>query len=595
LLFAARRQPASQSAFPGGAEREKPFKMRQSQVPCIHVDSGTGLGIESLFSKKAVGLSHHAIDKDTKMKVLITDEISESGLLPLSEDPRIQVDVKLGLSVPELHRVIGDYQAIITRSGTRVDEALLEHAKQLKIVARAGVGIDNVDVDAASSRGIIVVNAPYGNVNSAAEHSMALMLSLCRRVAVANASLKGGEWQRAPFTGVELKGKTIGVIGLGKVGGRVALRCKAFEAEVLACDPYISEKRAEDFGVKLVALDDIIRFSDIITVHTPLNEETRDLISAEHFRGMRDGVIIINCARGGIINEAAMLEALESGKAGGAAFDVWSEEPPASALLKRLIGHPRMVVTPHLGANTFEAQKNVAVDVSREIVNYVDGRPMANAVNIPRFDPDLMEQMRPYIGLIAKIGDFISQLAPPNPTKVTFTFNGKLARFDCAPLSVCGLAALLNHCTEREVNLVNAQLIARDMGIEVAEVRSTETDSFSNLITITLEGPKGTRTIAGTLFEGRPKIVKMRNFDTDFQPEENMLVINYLDRPGLIGKIGTILGEAGVNIGNMCLGRREKAGEAMVVFSIDSPADEETIRKVGEAVDARFIKAVHIR
>ena len=529
------------------------------------------------------------------MKVLITDEISESGLLPLTEDPRIQVDVKLGLSVSELHQVIGDYQAIITRSGTRVDQPLLDHAKQLKIVARAGVGIDNVDVDAASSKGIIVVNAPYGNVNSAAEHSMALMLSLCRKVAVANASLKSGEWQRAPFTGHELKGKTIGVIGLGKVGGRVALRCKAFEADVIACDPYISEKRAEDFGVKLVPLEDIIRFSDIITVHTPLNEETRDLITTEHFQGMQDGVILINCARGGIINEAAMLEALENGKVGGSAFDVWSEEPPASDLLKKLIGHPNMVVTPHLGANTFEAQKNVAVDVSKEIVNYVDGRPMANAVNIPRFDPDLMEQMKPYISLISKIGDFISQLAPPNPTKVTFTFNGKLARFDCAPLSVCGLAALLNHCTEQEVNLVNAQLIAREMGIEVAEVRSTETDSFSNLITITLEGPKGVRTISGTLFEGRPKIVKMRNFDTDFLPEENMLVINYQDRPGLIGKIGTILGEAGVNIGNMNLGRREKAGEAMVVFSIDSPASDETLSRVAEAVDARFIKAVHIR
>ncbi|PLX87911.1 MAG: phosphoglycerate dehydrogenase [Desulfuromonas sp.] len=528
------------------------------------------------------------------MKVLITDEISESGLLPLTEDPRIQLDVKLGLSVPELHQTIGEYQAIITRSGTQVDQALLDHASDLKIVARAGVGIDNVDVEAASNKGIIVVNAPYGNVNSAAEHSMAIMLSLCRRVTKANQSLKNGEWQRAPFTGHELKGKTIGIVGLGKVGGRVALRCKAFEAEVITCDPYISEKRAEDFGVKLVSLEDVVRFSDIITVHTPLNDETRDLINAEHLGAMQDGVIIINCARGGIINEEAMLAALESGKVGGAAFDVWSQEPPCTETLKALIGHPNMVVTPHLGANTFEAQKNVAVDVSKEIINYIDGRPIANAVNIPRFDPDLMEQMKPYIGLISKMGDFISQLAAPNPTKVTFTYSGKLARFDCAPLSVCGLAALLNHSTEQEVNLVNAQLVARDMGIAVEEVRSTEAESFSNLVTMTLESPKGTRTISGALFEGRPKIVKMRNFDTDFFPEENMLVISYQDRPGLIGKIGTILGEAGVNIGNMNLGRREKAGEAMVVFSIDSPADEATLEKVAQAVDARFIKAVHI-
>lgn len=529
------------------------------------------------------------------MKVLITDEISDSGLLPLLDDPRIQVDKKLGLSIPELHQTIGDYEAIITRSGTLVDKALLAHARNLKIIARAGVGIDNVDVDAASSRGIIVVNAPYGNVNSAAEHTMALMLSLCRNVPVANSSLKSGQWQRAPFTGRELKGKTVGVIGLGKVGGRVARRCRVFEAEVITYDPYISEKRADDFGVKLVPLDDIIRFSDIITVHTPLNDETRDLINTEHFAGMQDGVIIINCARGGIINETAMLEALKSGKCGGAAFDVWSEEPPKSELLKELIAHPRMLVTPHLGANTFEAQKNVAVDVSNEIVNYVDGRPMTNAVNIPRFDPDLMEHMKPFMQLVSILGNFISQLAPPNPNKITFTYNGKLARFDCAPLSVCGLAALLDHCSDQDVNMVNASLVAREMGIEVESIRSTETDSFSNLITLTLESPEGSRTIAGTLFEGTPKIVKMRNFAIDFRPEDHMLVINYQDRPGLIGKIGTILGEANVNIGNMSLGRQEKAGEAMVVFSVDSLVDDETLKKVAAAVDARFIKAVHIR
>jgi len=304
---------------------------------------------------------------------------------------------------------------------------------------------------------------------------------------------------------------------------------------------------------------------------------------------------MINCARGGIINEAAMLDALESGKCSGAAFDVWSEEPPKSDVLKKLIAQPNMLVTPHLGANTFEAQKNVAVDVSNEIVNYVDGLPLANALNIPRFDPDLMEHMRPFMKLVSIMGNFISQLAPPNPNKITFTYNGKLARFDCAPLSVCGLAALLNHCTEQDVNMVNASLIARGMGIEVESVRSTETGSFSNLITLTLESPEGSRTIAGTLFEGIPKIVKMRKFAIDFCPEEHMLVINYLDRPGLIGKIGTILGEANVNIGNMSLGRQEKAGEAMVVFSIDSPVDEETLQKVDDAVNAKFIRAVHIK
>ena len=528
------------------------------------------------------------------LKVIITDEVLESGLQLLQDDERVQVDIRLGLSREELHQAIGEYDAIITRSGTQVDQDLVDHATNLKIVARAGVGIDNVDIDAASNKGIIVVNAPFGNVNSAAEHTMALLLSFCRNVTVANTSLKSGEWKRAPFTGTELKGKTIGIIGLGKVGGRVAKRCRAFEAEVITYDPYISEKRAEDFGVKLVPLEDIVRYSDIITVHTPLNDETRGMITAEHFEGMKDGVIIVNCARGGIIEEEAMLQALDSGKVSGSAFDVWSEEPPSTDTLKKLIAHPNMIVTPHLGANTIEAQKNVAVDVSREIINYLDGRPIENAVNIPRFDPDLMDQMKPFIGLTSQMGKFISQLAPANPSKVTFTYNGKLARFDCAPLTVCGLAALLNHQTETEVNMVNARLVARDMGIEIEEVRSSEMESFSSLVTLMIESGDVKRTIAGTLFEGIPKIVKMRDFMTDFTPEEHMLVISYEDRPGMLGKIGTIFGEAGVNIGNMNLGRRKDEGKAMVVFSIDSPADEATVEKIRKEVNAKFIKAVHM-
>jgi D-3-phosphoglycerate dehydrogenase len=537
---------------------------------------------------------YHLQTEGASMKVLITDEVSQAGIQPILDDPRIEIDIKLGLSVEQLRQVIGGYDVIITRSGTRVDAPLIDHAGNLKIIARAGVGIDNVDVAYASSKGIIVVNAPTSNTNSAAEHTMAILLSLCRNVIQANNCLKRGEWKRALFTGYELKGKTLGIVGLGKVGGRVALRAKAFEMELLACDPYIAEKRGGDLGVRLVSLDDIIRFSDVITVHTPLNEETRNLINAEHFPGMKEGVFVINCARGGIINEEAMLAALESGKVAGAAFDVWSEEPPCSETLKKLISHPRIVVTPHLGANTFEAQKNVAVDVSREIINYLDGLPLENAVNIPKFDPDLMEHMKPFMGLVSKIGTFISQIAPPNPNKITFTYNGKLARYDCAPLTVCGLAALLNCHTEQGVNMVNARLVAKDMGIAIEEIRTTESESFSNLITLTLVAPEGKRTIAGTLFEGIPKIVKMRDFLTDFQPEEHMLVITYEEKPGFIGRIGTILGEAGINIGSMNLGRRAKAGEAMVVLSIDTPATEQTIQKLASAVGAHFIKAVNM-
>ena len=286
------------------------------------------------------------------MKVLVTDEISQEGLQPLLDDPRISIDVRLGLPTPELHRIVGDYDALITRSGTQVDPPLIDHARQLRIIARAGVGIDNVDVDYASNKGIIVVNAPFGNVNSAAEHTMALLLSLCRNVPVANGSLKGGEWKRAPFTGYELKGKTVGVIGLGKVGGRVATRCKAFEAEVIACDPYISEKRGEDLGVRLVPLEDIIRYADIITVHTPLNDETRGMIGAAHFQGMKDGVIIVNTGRGKCVVEEDLVAALTSGKVKAYGTDVWYNDPPAADC--PLLTAPNVFMAPHLGASSKE-------------------------------------------------------------------------------------------------------------------------------------------------------------------------------------------------------------------------------------------------
>jgi len=309
---------------------------------------------------------------------------------------------------------------------------------------------------------------------------------------------------------------------------------------------------------------------------------------------MKEGVLIVNCVRGGIINEQALLDALDSGRVAGAAFDVWSEEPPTEPVIRKLIAHPRMIVTPHLGANTFEAQTNVAVDVGKEILNLLDDRPVENAVNIPRFDPDLVAQMRPFMDLAGILGDFITQLAPENPGKISFHYNGKIAAYDCMPITVAGLAALLNRCTEEDVNMVNANLVAERRGLVVEQSRSSEIESFSNLITLTLSTPAGQRSIAGTLFEGTPKVVRMRDFTMDFTPEEHMLVMTYPDQPGLIGKIGTILGDANINIGSMNLGRSAKGGEAMVVLSIDSPAPQATLDAVVDAVGARFLKAVHL-
>ncbi|MDD2898908.1 MAG: phosphoglycerate dehydrogenase [Desulfuromonadaceae bacterium] len=529
------------------------------------------------------------------MKIIVTDEVSADGLALLTQEPRIKLDVKLGLKKEELLAVIGDYDVIITRSGTTVDKALLDAATRLKMVARAGVGIDNVDVDYASSKGVIVVNAPYGNTNSAAEHTMALLLSFCRNVPVANNSLKAGEWKRAPFTGHELKGKIAGVIGIGKVGGRVATRLKAFECEVLACDPYISVKRANDLGVKLVSHDEIYKNCDIITVHTPLNEETKGMIGSREFGLMKSGVIVLNVARGGIISEQAMLDNLNSGKVVGAAFDVWSEEPPATDVLKQLIAHKNIVVTPHLGANTFEAQVNVAIDVSKEIINYLDDKPLENALNIPRFDMALMDQMRPFLNLMSVICDFGVQLIDWNLEKLTFGFSGAIAHYDCSPLTVCGLSALLNRKLEQDVNMVNASLVAEQLGIVVTETKSTQSDAFSNVITLTLEGQGKRRLVAGTLFDGQPRIVQLRDYSMDFTPDEHMLLLNYEDRPGMIGKIGTIMGQHDINIASMNLGRSQEKGEAMVILSLDSPVSAPVVEELKAATEATFIKALKMR
>ncbi|ABQ25931.1 phosphoglycerate dehydrogenase [Geotalea uraniireducens] len=530
------------------------------------------------------------------MKVIVTDEVAQEGLELLKQDPRVELDIRLGLKKEELLAIIGDYEVIITRSGTTVDKDLLDAGKKLKMVARAGVGIDNVDIDYASSKGVIVVNAPFGNTNSAAEHAMALLLSFCRNITKANASLKSGEWKRAPFTGVELKGKTAGVIGLGKVGGRVATRLKAFECDVLGCDPYIAVKRAHDLGVKLVSHEEIYKNCDIITFHTPLNEETRNMVGEKEIAMMKDGVILINAARGGIINEQALLNALKGGKVFGAAMDVWSEEPPKSETLKELISQDKLVVTPHLGANTFEAQINVAVDVSKEILNYLDEQPLENAVNIPRFDMALMDQMRPFLNLMSVLCDFGVQLVESNLEKVTFSYSGNIAHYDCSPLTVCGLSALLNRRVDQDVNMVNAQLIAEQMGIVIEENKSTQTGAFSNLVTLIIEGEGGKRRlISGTLFEGAPRIVRLRDYSMDFAPAEHMLLLNYEDRPGMIGKIGTIMGAHSINIASMNLGRREEKGEAMVILSLDSAVPLEVMEEVRIATEATFIRAIHMR
>lgn len=528
------------------------------------------------------------------MKILVTEKLAKEGLLILEKEPQAELDVRLGMSREELLEVIGDYEGLVIRSATKADRELLLAGKKLKVVARAGVGLDNVDLKTASERGIIVCNAPFGNVNSVIEHTMALILACCRKLIPADASLKSGAWDRGSYKSSELQGKVAGVIGLSKIGGGVATRLKAFGCDVIGADPYISEKRAADLGVRLVSLDELIKTADIITVHVPLTDETRNLISTEQLAAMKDGVALFNTARGGVIDEQALFEALESGKVSSAGIDVWSEEPPKTDKVKQLIGHERVLSMPHLAASSVEAQINVAIDVAKDMVRYINEQPLTYAANIPRFDSAEMDQMRPFLNLVNIMAEFVAQLADSNLNKVTFSYQGKVAECDCNPLTVCGLAALLNNKVEQDVNMVNANLIAEDMGVAVEEELDNDSDIFSSSITISIEGPNLRRSITGTHFEGQPRIVQLRDYRVDFAPEEHMLLITYKDRPGMIGKIGQVMGEHDINIAAMNLGRKEKQGEAMVILSLDSAVPGNVVEEIGQTVEANFIKYLHL-
>ncbi len=528
------------------------------------------------------------------MKVLVIDAIAPEGIAYLSERG-FQVDqISSKLPKDELLVKIGDYEAIVTRSSTTVTAEFLARARRLRILGRAGVGVDNIDVDACSRQGVVVVNAPYGNVVSAAEHTIGMLLALVRKIPQANASLKQGEWDRGIY-GSELHRKTAGVLGLGKVGSRVAARLKAFDMEVLVYDPYIPESRARDLGVRLTDFASVLAQSDIVTVHVPLNDETENMIAARELAAMKPGVRLINCARGGIVNEGDLLAALESGHVAGAAVDVWSEEPPVSELVKRLVRHPKVVVTPHLGANTQEAQVNVAVDVARQLVAFRDGEIVEHAVNIPVGDRETMAEQRPFIALAELLGRFVVQLEKDNVEGVDVVVAGHVARRDPELIARAVLKGLLGRVTAQAVNLVNAHLVARDRGLGLTVQTDEEaTTGYTNLITVTTHAGGGRKIIAGTVFDGVPRIVKLRDLNIEFIPEGHVLVLSYEDRPGMVGKIGSILGRHNVNIASMHVGRRTKRGRAIVVLLLDEDVPPEVMEEVSKAVEADFARVIHL-
>jgi D-3-phosphoglycerate dehydrogenase len=500
------------------------------------------------------------------------------------------VDVKTGLKPEELKSIIGDYHALIVRSATKVTAEIIDAAKNLKVIGRAGSGLDNVDKASASKRGIVVMNTPGGNTITTAEHTIALMFAVARKIPQANASMANGQWEKKKFMGTELFNKTLGVIGLGNIGGEVAKRALGLGMNVIAFDPFLSDDKAKSLGINKVDIFTLFKQADFITIHTPLTAETKNLINEETIKTMKNGVYIINCARGGIVSEKALYDAIESGKVAGVALDVFEKEPPEN---NPLIGHDKVVCTPHLGASTQEAQENVAIAVSEQIVDYLIHGVIRNAVNFPSIPADQAAALQPYINLAEKLGGFASQILEGGITGLTIEYKGDASELNVSPLTIAAIKGLLNPILLETVNFVNAPFIAKERGIEIKETKSSDAGDYQSLITVTVRSSNKELVVSGTLFSRKnPRIVKIDNFTVEIVPEGVMLFMYNNDKPGVIGNIGNLLGKNNINIARMHFGREKAGGMAISVVNIDSPASEkliEEIRKLPNILDVKVI------
>ncbi|MEL6940440.1 MAG: phosphoglycerate dehydrogenase [Cyanobacteria bacterium J06598_1] len=504
-------------------------------------------------------------------KVLVSDPIDQTGLDILSQVAT--VDVKTKLPLEELISIIPEYDALMIRSGTKVTKEVIEAGSKLKIIGRAGVGVDNVDVPAATRRGVVVVNSPEGNTIAAAEHALAMMLSMSRYIPAANKSMKAGGWDRKAFTGVEVYKKTLGVVGLGKIGSHVATVARAMGMNLLAFDPFISSDRAEELGCRLVEMDLLLSESDYITLHIPKTPETANLINAESLAKMKPSARIINCARGGIIDEEALAKALTDGVIAGAALDVYSQEPLGESPLRAV--DKSLVLTPHLGASTAEAQVNVAVDVAEQIRDVLLELPARSAVNIPGLRPDVLEKLRPYLQLAETLGNFVGQLAGGRIEELNIRLQGELAQNDTKPIVIAALKGLLSNALQERVNYVNASIEAKERGIRVVETRDTTAEDYTGSLYLSAKGSLGEHSVTGVLLGGSEvRIIDMDEFPINVPPTKYMLFTLHRDMPGIIGKIGSLLGSFNVNIASMQVGRKIVRGDAVMVLSIDDPLPE---------------------
>ena len=506
-------------------------------------------------------------------KVLVSDPVAEAGRELLKENG-VEVTYNTELSYDELLEEIGKYNGIILRSMTPLNEEVLSKAENLEVIARAGSGYDNIDLDAASKEGIIVLNTPGENTISAAEQSMALMLAVSRNTVQANNAINEGIWDRNKYQGVELNQKTLGIIGLGRVGSNVAKRAKAFDMEVIANDPYIPEERGERLGVELVSKDEIYEHSDYITIHTPLTDETEHLLNEDTFAKMKDGVYIINAARGGCIDRFDLEEAVKSGKVAGAGLDVHEEEPPGEDY--NLIDVEEVILAPHLGGTTVAAMDNVAIEAADQALMVFDGELPRTPLNVPRLQPEELKEVDPYIKLAQKLGGFYAGWAGSRIKKVEVIYQGDIVNKEVDLVTPAILKGLLDPVVDEKLNLVNAEVFAEKRGIEISETTTSKADEYASLITIKIDDGEGTKELSGTVFhQDELRIVDINGYEVDLNPKGNMLVTDHQDQPGIVGKVGTLLGDNDVNIASMQLGRNEAGGEAIMVINIDQELNEE--------------------
>lgn len=527
------------------------------------------------------------------MKILISDKLAQEGIEILKAVKEFQVDCKFGISPEELKAVIKDYDALIIRSGTKVTADILEAADHLKIIGRAGVGLDNVDLKAATKKGVVAMNTPAGNTTSTAEHTMSMILALSRNIPQACASVKSGKWERNKFQGVELYGKTLGIVGFGRIGSTVAGMAKGLGMKVLAYDPYISTEMVGKTGVKMVPLEQLMKEADYITLHIPKSAETKNLISEKEIAMMKKGVRIINCARGGLIDEKALTQALQQGKVAGCAMDVFEQEPPPADLA--LLQVENFIATPHLGASTSEAQINVAIEIAENVRNALLGRGIVNAANYPSLSAEAYHAIEPYIDLAERMGKFAGQLVGGRINDIRVTYSGAVVKHKVEPVTMALVKGILSPVVGDKINSINSLDVAKERGINVQVVLSSKEEEFVNLVNVEIGTDQGPFAVWGTLSgNNQPRIVRVNKVYVEAIPSGYMLFINNNDKPGIVGAVGNILGQEDINIAGITFGRETPGGLAVSVVNVDSEVSAQTIEKLKKTKNILFVKLLKV-